>query len=91
MDGSGHVERHAVVTTYRRRRTIQVDLATHEKAYVTVRALANWADCDPRTIIRMIATHALVAVRVGREWRIPTDDARRVFRVVHTSRRIEIH
>ena len=58
-----------------------VDLATHPRPYVTVRALAAYLETDPRTIIRLIADGALEGVKVNREWRIPTDAARRKFHV----------
>lgn len=66
----------------RRRRTIEpiVDLATHPRPYVTVSALAAYLDCDPRTILRMIHAGAVLATRVGQQWRIPILEAREVFR-----------
>lgn len=58
-----------------------VDLATHPKAYVHVKPLARSQDCDPRRILRMIQQGSLYAYRVGREWRIPIEDACRAFHV----------
>lgn len=58
-----------------------VNLATHTFGYVTPNELALYVGCDARTIRRMINDHAIRAYRVGRNWRIPTDEARRVFPV----------
>jgi hypothetical protein len=58
-----------------------VNLATHPKPYVHVKPLARSQDCDPRRILRMIRAGALKAYRVGREWRIPIDEACRAFHV----------
>lgn len=58
-----------------------VDLATHPKSYVHVKPLARSQDCDPRRILRMIRAGSLRAYRVGREWRVLTDDACRAFHV----------
>lgn len=58
-----------------------MDLATHPRAFVSVKALATYLDCDRRTITRLIAEEALPAVKVGRLWRIPTDAARSMFHV----------
>lgn len=57
------------------------DLATHRKPFVTAGALAEYLDCDRRTIVRMIQTDSLPGVKVGRSWRIPTDAARARFHV----------
>lgn len=57
------------------------DLDTFPCAWVTPRELAQYLDCDPRTIIRMIDAKALGAYRVGRNWRIPIVEARRRFHV----------
>lgn len=58
-----------------------VSLATHPRPHVTVRALAAYLETDPRTILRLIAEQKLPAVKVNREWRIPTDAARAMFHV----------
>lgn len=58
-----------------------VDLATYRGAHLTVSALAAWLECDTRTVIRMIQAKTLTAVKVGREWRIPTESARVAFHV----------
>lgn len=58
-----------------------IDLATYERPFVSVRALAAYLDCDPRTIVRMIHEGTLAATKVGREWRIPTEAARQTFHV----------
>jgi len=58
-----------------------MDLATHARPFVTVKALAAYLECDRRTIARLIEAGALPAHRVGRLWRIPTDGAREMFRV----------
>ena len=58
-----------------------MDLATHARPFVTVKALAAYLECDRRTIARLIAEGALPARRVGRLWRIPTDAAREKFHV----------
>jgi excisionase family DNA binding protein len=59
------------------------DLATHVRPFVTARELAEYLDCDRRTIVRMIHAKSLHGTKVGRCWRIPTDDARRAFHVAH--------
>lgn len=63
------------------RKFADFDLATHRRAFVTVRELAEHLVCDRRTIIRMIANGSLPARRVGRAYRIATDDACAVFHV----------
>jgi excisionase family DNA binding protein len=50
-------------------------LATHPRAYVSVRALAAYLECDPRTITGLIADKVLHAFKVGRQWRIPIEAA----------------
>lgn len=62
-----------------------IDLATYERPFVSVRALAAYLDCDPRTIVRMIHEGTLEATKVGREWRIPTTEARDRFHVKRAS------
>lgn len=57
------------------------DLATHAFAYVTPPELAAYLECDARTIRRMIDDGALLAIRVGRDWRIPISEARLKFHV----------
>lgn len=57
------------------------DLATHPKHYVRVPDLADYVSVERRSIIRMIASGALVAVKVGRAWRVDTESARRAFHV----------
>lgn len=64
------------------------DLARHTFPWVSAPELAEHLQCDHRTILRMIEAGALDAYRVGRCWRIPTDDARRAFHVERTSRDI---
>lgn len=68
------------------KRQALLNLATHQAAYVTPSDLAAYLPCDCRTILRMIYNGSLRAYRVGRNWRIPTDDARRAFPVQHLSR-----
>lgn len=58
-----------------------VDLATHQPHEVTLKVLADYAEVDRRTITRMITAGKLKAHRVGREWRIATEDARTAFHV----------
>lgn len=58
-----------------------IDLATHEPHEVTLKVLADYAEVDRRTIVRMILSGKLKAHQVGREWRIVTDDARAAFHV----------
>ncbi|MDP1570351.1 MAG: helix-turn-helix domain-containing protein [Vicinamibacterales bacterium] len=68
-----------------------VDLSSHPVSFVTVTDLATYLLVDERTILRMIEDGALHAVRVGRVWRIPLDEAQRVFpveRARHDARRI---
>lgn len=57
------------------------NLETHTRPFVTVNDLAEYLDCDRRTIIGMIANGSLPAIKVGRSWRIPTEIARTVFRI----------
>lgn len=64
------------------------DLSTHDWPWVTPPELAEYLRCDPRTILRMIGEKALPAYRVGRNWRIPIDDARAAFHEQHTQRHI---
>jgi len=59
----------------------QIDLSTWPKPFVSARQLAGYMDVVPRTIVRMIRDGALPGVKVGRSWRIPTDDARKAFSV----------
>ena len=76
--------------TWRRRSprhlTPITDLATHPKRYVLIKPLAKYLECDPRTILRMIAVKTLTAVRVGRQWRIPIEVARAAF---HEERQVD--
>lgn len=58
-----------------------VDLATHPRQFVHVKPLARSQGVDPRTIRRMIQAGSLYAYRVGREWRVPIEDACRAFHV----------
>lgn len=58
------------------------DLASHASREVTVAVLAEYEDCDERTIIRMIAAGVITGCyKVGREWRIPTRAACVAFKV----------
>lgn len=59
------------------------DLATHPRPFVSATKLAEYLDCDRRTIVRMIHAGSFGAdcVRVGRSYRIPTKKARAVFHV----------
>lgn len=68
------------------KRPTLVNLADHPWPYVTPPELATYLQCDRRTILRMIANGALAAYRVGRNFRIPTTEARRVFHVEQASR-----
>lgn len=63
-----------------------VDLGTHPVSFVTVADLAVYLLVDARTILRMIEDGALHAVKVGRVWRIPIDEARRAFPVERARR-----
>lgn len=67
------------------RRPRLTDLATWPLPYVTPPELAGYLPCDTRTILRMIEQDALHAVRVGRRWFIPINEARRKFHAEHTS------
>lgn len=61
-----------------------VSLSAFPFDYVTPPELAAYVPCDRRTIVRMITeTHTLEAYRVGRNWRIPIEDARRAFPLDH--------
>lgn len=64
------------------------NLATDERAYVTPPELATYLHCDARTILRMIESGALPAVRVGRNWRVRTAVARQTFHEEQTSEHI---
>lgn len=55
------------------------DLDTFPCAWVTPPELAEYLDCDRRTILRMIDAGSLPAIRVGRNWRIPVAEAKRRF------------
>ena len=57
------------------------DLASHQKPYVTVSALADLLECDARTITRMINSGDLPAITVGRAFRIPIEVARQRFAI----------
>lgn len=59
------------------------DLATHRRPFATATELAAYLDCDPRTIVRMIHNGSLRGVKVGRCWKVPTEDAREAFHVQH--------
>ena len=74
----------------KRRKPAIIDLATHPESTVSPQQLADYLDCDVRTIRRMIPS-SLRAFRLGRDWRIPTDEARRVFHVKQTSQGIAQH
>lgn len=55
------------------------DLFTHPKRYVTVADLASFVCVERRTIVRMIHAGSLLAVKVGRAWRVDTASARDAF------------
>jgi excisionase family DNA binding protein len=57
------------------------DLATHDAAACTVSVVAEYLECDERTVRRMIRGGHLFAFRVGPEWRVPTSELRRMFPV----------
>jgi len=57
------------------------DLATHRRPFATAGELAGYLGVHRRTIVRMIETGALDGVKVGRQWRIPTEAARSTFHV----------
>ena len=63
-----------------------VSLATYPRPYVSTANLAKFLGCDRRTLLRMVAQGELAAVRVGRNWRIPIEEARRAFPPVDHSR-----
>lgn len=60
-------------------------LSTHPYAYVSPPELADYLACDPRTLLRMIENGSIKAYRVGRNWRITIEEARRVFPVERAS------
>lgn len=73
-----------------------VELGRHPTTYVTVAVLADFLEVDRRTVVRMIVEQALGAVKVGREWRVPTREAQRAFgdaayRHSRTIQRTDIH
>lgn len=63
------------------------DYNTFPFEWVTPVELAAKVKCDRRSILRMIDNDAIYAYRIGRNWRIPLDEARRVFPVEQTRRR----
>jgi excisionase family DNA binding protein len=69
-----------------KKRPALVDLVTHDYPFVTVPELASYLMVDARTLHRMIDDGSLHAVRVGRQWRIPIEEARRAFPVERASR-----
>lgn len=71
---------HAIAAA-EREDTLAFDLLTWARPYVTATQLAGYLDVDRRTVVRMITTAALPAVKAGRCWRIPTDVARAKFHV----------
>ena len=58
-----------------------ITLATFPYEWVTPLELAAYLRVDVRTVLRMIEGQSLFACRVGRHWRIPTNEARRAFPV----------
>lgn len=62
------------------------NLATWPLRYVTPVELADYLECDRRTIVRMIDDGVLRAHRVGDKWRIPVGEALRAFPSVQTRR-----
>lgn len=60
------------------------DLATHRRPFVTAGELAGYLGVHRRTIVRMIEGGSLDGVKVGRQWRIPTEAARVTFHVQQT-------
>ncbi len=67
------------------KRPALVNYDTFPYDWVTPPELAAYVQCDPRTIVRMIAMGSVVAFRVGRNWRIPLKEARRMFPVERAS------
>jgi excisionase family DNA binding protein len=67
----------------RKRRPPVADLATCIRPWITPGELAGATevDCHERTIRKMIDAGSIQAIRVGRCYRIPVDEACRVFRV----------
>jgi excisionase family DNA binding protein len=61
------------------KRPLLTNLTDFPFDYVTPPELATYLDCDRRTIVGMIESKALGAYQVGRNWRIPLDEARRAF------------
>lgn len=57
------------------------DLETTTKRFTSASDLADYLECDRRTIVRMIEAGTLPATRTGRNYRIPVDAARAVFHV----------
>lgn len=54
-------------------------LETYPLPYVSTKALAAYLCCDRRTLLRMIDSGDLHAIRVGRNYKIPIEEARRAF------------
>lgn len=73
--------RHVADKSRRADERARFDLAAHRRPFVTATAVADYLDVDPRTIVRMIKEGALIGVKVGRAWRIPTEKARAAFHV----------
>jgi excisionase family DNA binding protein len=46
------------------------DLAIQPNVYYTVEEAAARLRVSPRTVIRLLKTHALLGVKIGRRWRI---------------------
>lgn len=61
------------------KRPALVSLADFPFDYVTPPELAAYIPCDRRTLVRMIEAGSIGAYRVGRNWRIPVEEAQRAF------------
>lgn len=51
------------------------DLATHEEAYVTPQALAEYLTVSRKMVMKWIEAGVLPAYRFGRHWRVRTCEA----------------
>lgn len=65
----------------KRQRQSLVDLDTFPHQHIMPRELAGYLRCDTRTVLNMIYAGSLFAYRVGRNYRIPIGEVRRVFPV----------
>ncbi len=44
---------------------------------LTIKEVADYLRCDPKTVRRLITERALAAYKIGREWRVSDSDLRK--------------